>query len=148
MEIGNWKLEIQMPLHLRIATLERTVFDEDVDSITLPGSEGEFTVLKNHIPLITALALGEIIARRGGEEFSMTVSGGMTEVQPDRVLVLADQSERAEEIDIELAEEARRRAERLMEEKREDVEEFAAAEAELQRALMRIKIAKKRKGRL
>ena len=137
-----------MPLHLRIATLERTVFDEDVDSITLPGSEGEFTVLKNHIPLITALALGEIIARRGGEEFSMTVSGGMTEVQPDRVLVLADQSERAEEIDIELAEEARRRAERLMEEKREDVEEFAAAEAELQRALMRIKIAKKRKGRL
>ena len=137
-----------MPLHLRIATLERTVFDEDVDSITLPGSEGEFTVLKNHIPLITALALGEIIVRRGGEEFSMTVSGGMTEVQPDRVLVLADQSERAEEIDIELAEEARRRAERLMEEKREDVEEFAAAEAELQRALMRIKIAKKRKGRL
>lgn len=133
-------------MHLRIATLGRTVFDEDVESVTLPGSEGELTVLKNHIPLITPLVLGEIIARRGGEEFSMTVSGGMVEVSPHRVLVLADQSERAEEIDIELAEEARRRAEKLMEEKREDVEEFAAAEAELQRALMRIKIAKRRKS--
>jgi len=133
-------------LHLRIATLERTVFDEDIESVTLPGVEGELTILKNHIPLITPLALGEIVARRGGEEFSMTVSGGMLEVTPRRVLVLADQSERAEEIDVELAEEARKRAERLMEEHKEDAEEFAAAEAELQRALMRIKIAKRRKS--
>ena len=135
-------------MRLCIATLERTVFDEDIESVTLPGSEGEFTVLKNHIPLITSLALGEILARRAGEEFSMTVSGGMVEVQTNRVLVLADQSERAEEIDIELAEEARRRAEKLMEEKREDVEEFATAEAEMARALMRLKIAKKRRGRM
>ncbi|MDP3725420.1 MAG: ATP synthase F1 subunit epsilon [Nanoarchaeota archaeon] len=135
-----------MPLHLRIATLERTVFDEDIESVTLPGSEGEFTVLKNHLPLITSLSLGEIVARRGKEDFSMTVSGGMADVQPHRVLILADQAERAEEIDIELAEEARTRAEKLMEEHRDDAEEFAAAEAEMARALLRIKLAKRRKS--
>src|SRR3989338_3533642 len=96
--------------HLRITTLERLVFDEDISSVTLPGEAGELTILPNHMPLITPLKLGEITARKNGEEFYMTVSSGMVEVQPHRVLVLADQAERAEEIDEKLAEEARKRA--------------------------------------
>ena len=132
---------------LRIATLEKLVFDGEVHSVTLPGAGGELTVLANHAPLITPLTLGEITVRKDGDEFSLAVSSGMVEVQPRRVLVLADQAERAEEIDERLAEEARERAEALMKEKREDTESFAAAEVELQRALLRINVARKHKSR-
>lgn len=134
-------------LHLRIATLEKTVFDQEVQTVTIPGADGEIGVLENHVPLVTPLALGEIVAKSNGEEFFMAVSGGMVEVQPHRVLILADQAERAEEIDLELAEEARKRAERIMKEKHTDEESFASAEAELQRALLHIKLAKRRKSR-
>lgn len=136
-----------MVFHLRIATLERTVYDDTVNSVTLPGEEGEITILPNHIPLITPLKLGVITARQNGKEFLLTISYGMVEVQPDRVLVLADQSERAEEIDETLAEEARNRAEELMKEKHRGDEGFAAVEAELQRALLRLKVAKKHRAR-
>ncbi len=128
---------------LKIATLERLVFDEEVESVTLPGTAGEFGVLVHHMPMITSLGLGEIVAKKKGEEFYMAVSGGMAEVQPDSVMVLADQAERAEEIDEKLAEEARARAEKIMSEKHGDVESFASAEAELQRSLLRLRIARK-----
>lgn len=133
-------------IHLRIATLEKIVFDEDVESVVLPGEVGELGILPGHAPLITPLKLGEITARREGEDFFMTVSGGMAEVRPSAVLILADQSERAEEIDERLAEEARARAETLLKEKTLDAESFAGVEAELQRALLQIKVARKRKG--
>ncbi|MBI4359578.1 MAG: ATP synthase F1 subunit epsilon [Candidatus Jacksonbacteria bacterium] len=133
--------------HLRIATLERVVFDESVESVTLPGAYGEFTVLSDHIPFITSLKLGEITARGREDEFFMGVTGGMVEVTGERVLVLADQAERAEEIDEKLAEEARKRAETLMDEKRRSGEAFAAAEAELQQSLLRLKIVKKHRSR-
>jgi len=134
-------------LHLRIATLEKTIFDEEVTAVTLPGEAGEFGVLPNHAPLITPLVLGEIVAKKEGEDFYMTVSGGMVEVRPDHVLVLADQAERAEEIDEKLAEEARARAEEVMKDKQVDGESFAAAEAELQRSLLRIKVVRKHRSR-
>jgi F-type H+-transporting ATPase subunit epsilon len=134
-------------LNLRIATLEKLVFDEDVRSVTLPGSAGVLTILPNHMPLITPLSLGEIIAKGEHDEFLMAISSGMVEVQAQRVLVLADEAERAEEIDEARAEEARRRAEQIMHEKREDKETFAQAEAELQRALLRLKIVQKHKSR-
>ena len=136
-----------MPFHLRIATLEKVVFDSEVSSVTLPGEVGELGILPNHMPLITPLALGEITAKKNGEEFYMTVSGGMVEIQPHRVIVLADQAERAEEIDERLAEEARRRAEMIMKEKHVDSEAFAAAEAELQKALLRLKVVKKHRSK-
>lgn len=129
--------------HLTIATLERTVFDDDVASATLPGEAGELTILPEHMPLITALKLGEITARQNGENFYMAVSSGMIDVQPHRVLVLADQAERAEEIDEKLAQEARVRAEKIMQEKKGDEQTFAQAAAELERALLRLKIARK-----
>jgi len=133
--------------HLRIATLERIVFDEKVNSVTLPGLAGEFGVLAGHVPLISPLKLGEITAKKDGEEFSIAVSGGMVEVQPHRVLVLADQAERAEEIDEKLAEQARERAENLMKDKQLDEKSFAAAEAELQRSLLQLKILRKHRTR-
>lgn len=133
--------------HLRIATLERVVFDEEINSVTLPGAEGEFTVLPGHIPLITSLSLGEITARNKAGEFFMAVSGGMAEVTGGRVLVLADQAERAEEIDEQLAEDARKRAEMIMAEKRGSGEAFASAEAELQQSLLRLRILRKHRSK-
>ncbi|MEK9165602.1 MAG: ATP synthase F1 subunit epsilon, partial [Patescibacteria group bacterium] len=133
--------------HLTITTLERIVFDYDVASVTMPGDAGELTILPDHMPLITALKLGEITARRNGENFYMAISSGMTEVQPNKVLILADQAERAEEIDEKLAEEARARAEKIMQEKRGDEQAFAQAAAELERALLRLKIVRKHRSR-
>lgn len=134
-------------IHLRIATLEKVVFDGPVSSITLPAEAGEIGVLPDHAPLITPLILGEIVARKNGKDFYMAVSSGMAEIQPNRVIVLADQAERAEEINEKLAEEARKKAEAIMREKRTDKESFAAAEAELQQAILRLKIAKKHRSR-
>ena len=134
-------------IHLRIATLEKVVFDGPVNSITLPAEAGEIGILPDHAPLITPLVLGEITARKNGEDFYMAVSSGMAEIQPHRVIVLADQAERAEEIDEKLAEEAREKAEVVMREKRNDAKEFTAAEAELQQAILRLKVAKKHRSK-
>lgn len=133
--------------HLQITTLERVVFDDDVTSVTLPGEAGEFAVLPRHASLITPLRIGEITAKKGDVVFYMAISGGLADVQQEHVLVLADQAERAEEIDEALAEEGRRRADKFMKEQRGDAGAFAAAEAELERALLRIKIARKHKSR-
>lgn len=134
-------------IHLRIITLEKVVFDGPVNSITLPAEAGEIGVLPDHAPLITPLVLGEITARKNGEVFYMAVSSGMAEIQPNRAIILADQAERAEEIDEKLAEEARKKAEDIMREKRTNAEEFAMAEAELQQAILRLKVAKKHRSK-
>lgn len=134
--------------HLRIATLERVVFDEKIEAVTLPGVDGEFGVLEGHAPLITSLKLGGITAKTREEEFFMAVSGGIVEVQPHRVLVLAHQAERAEEIDEQLAKEAKIRAETLMKEERIDKETFANAEAELKRSLLHLEILRKHRSKL
>ncbi|MER3399204.1 MAG: ATP synthase F1 subunit epsilon, partial [Chloroflexota bacterium] len=91
-------------VRFEIITGERVVYAADVESVTLPGVEGELTVLPRHAPLLTMLKPGELVVRRGGEEVTMAVSGGFLEVMPDKVVVLADTAERAEEIDIARAE--------------------------------------------
>jgi F-type H+-transporting ATPase subunit epsilon len=131
-------------IKFKIATPERIVFEEEVNQVTLPTQEGEITVLPNHIPLISVLQAGELVAKKDGEEIAMAVSGGMVEVQKNELTVLADTAERAEEIDLARAEEARRRAEKLKEEKvRADEAEYAAVAATLEKNLARIKVAKK-----
>src|SRR6266550_8382293 len=100
-----------MPLTLEIVTPERVVFSEEgVDSVTLPGSEGELTVLPSHAPLMTELKPGPLVFRKGGDEIDVALSGGFLEVRDDRVIILADTAERSDEIDAARAEEARRRA--------------------------------------
>jgi len=131
-------------IQFKIVTPERTVYESEIDQVTLPTQEGEITVLPEHIPLISVLAPGELVARKNGEEIAMAVSGGMIEVRKNEITILADTAERAEEIDVKRAEEARERAEKLKDEKiRMDDTEYAAVAALMERNLARIKVARK-----
>jgi F-type H+-transporting ATPase subunit epsilon len=133
-------------VRLDIVTAERLVFSEDVEGVVAPGTEGQLGILPHHTPLMTMLQPGELLIRKGGEEFSLAISGGFLEVRPDRVIVLADTAERVEEIDIARAEEAKKRAEQRLEERPPDLD-LARAEAGLRRALIRLKVAEKRRKR-
>jgi len=133
-------------LRLEVVTQERVVFEGDVEMVIAPGVEGELGILPRHAPLMTALTTGILRAKRGEEEIVMAVSGGFMEVQPDRVVVMADAAERAEEIDVARAEAARRRAEARLRSRQERVD-FARAEAALRRAMVRLKVAEYRKRR-
>ena len=133
-------------LKFEIVTAERIVYSDDVDIVIAPGIEGQLGILPNHAPLLTMLQPGELVVRKDGEETAMFVRGGFLEVMQNRVTVLADVAERAEEIDIARAEEAKRRAEDRLRERPPEMD-LAAAEAALRRALVRIKIAERRKKR-
>ena len=133
-----------MTLKLEIVTAERIVFTDDVDIVIAPGKDGELGILPHHAALMTTLSPGELIARKSGQEFEMAVSGGFLEVRSDRVIVLADSAERAEEIDIARAEEAKKRAQEALSDPASQLES-AAAEAALRRAMARIQVADRRK---
>jgi len=133
-------------LRLEIVTAERPVYSDDVDMVVAPGIEGQLGILPNHAPLLTILQPGEIFLRKDGEEISIAVSGGFLEVRSNRVIVLADTAERAEEIDIARAEAAKRRAEELLRLRPPDVD-LAAAEAALRRSMARLKVAERKKRR-
>lgn len=136
-----------MPLRLDIVTVERLVYSEDVDMVVAPGIEGQLGILPSHAPLLTALTYGELRVKRGDDEESFAIGGGFMEVQPDRVAVLADTAERAEEIDLERAGEARRRAEERLRDRLESDVDFIRAEAALRRSLIRIKVGEARRRR-
>jgi F-type H+-transporting ATPase subunit epsilon len=125
-------------LQLEIVTPQGLVYSGEVDEVTAPGSEGEFGVLPGHAPYITTLRTGLLTCKLGGENMHFFVSWGYAEVGSDKVVVLADSAERAEDIDIERAREAHRRAEEAMK-MQEDVD-FAKSEAALERAVSRIHI--------
>ena len=129
---------------LDIVTAERIVYSEEVDAVIAPGAEGQLGILPHHAPLMTILQSGELVVRRGSEEDIMAISGGFLEVRPDRVIVLADSAERAEEIDIARAEEAKQRAEQRLEERYVPAVDAARAEAALRRSLIRPKVATRR----
>jgi F-type H+-transporting ATPase subunit epsilon len=129
-------------LKIDIVTAERVVYTAEADIVIAPGVEGQLGILPHHAPLMTILQAGELVVRKGGEEESLAISGGFLEVRPDRVIVLADQAERAEEIDASRAEAARKRAEERLKEKPAGVDE-ARAEAALRRAMVRLSVAEK-----
>jgi F-type H+-transporting ATPase subunit epsilon len=133
-------------IKLDIVTAERIVYSEEVDEVIAPGAEGQLGILPHHAPLMTILQSGELVVKRGNEEDIMAISGGFLEVRPDRVIVLADSAERAEEIDMERAEAARKRAEQRMAEKPPDLD-AARVEASLRRAIARLAVAEKVKAR-
>ena len=133
-------------LKFEIVTAERMVYSDDVDVVIAPGVEGQLGILPNHASLLTMLQPGELVVRKEGEETEMFVSGGFLEVMQNRVTLLADVAERAEEIDIVRAEEAKRRAEEQIKQVPPEMD-LAVAEAALRRALARIKIAERRKKR-
>ncbi len=104
-----------MPLLLEIVTPERLAYSDTVDSVQLPGSQGELGVLPHHAPLISTLGVGELRIRKGGTEESFAIVGGFLQVRPDKVVVMAETADMASEIDLEKAQEARREAERALE---------------------------------
>jgi F-type H+-transporting ATPase subunit epsilon len=134
-------------LKLDIVTAERIVYSEEVDAVIAPGVEGQLGILPHHAPLMTILQAGELVVRRGNQEDSMAISGGFLEVRPDRVIVLADSAERAEEIDVARAEAARKRAEERLRDRQAEGLDETRAEAALRRAIARISVAEKVKRR-
>ena len=133
-----------MPLQLEIVTPERQVYSDTVDSVQVPGSEGELGVLPHHAPLVSTLGVGELRFRKGGVEESFAIVGGFLQVRPDKVVVLAETADMASEIDLEKAQEARREAERALETGYHEGADLAAARAALQQALLRIRVAERR----
>ncbi|MBX6771556.1 MAG: F0F1 ATP synthase subunit epsilon [Chloroflexi bacterium] len=131
-------------LQLDVVTAERVVYSDAVDSVVAPGTLGELGILPGHAALVTTLQPGELRVRKGTDEIDLAISGGFLEVRHDRVLILADTAERAEEIDIERAQAAQERALRLIQERRERAD-LIQAEAALRRSRVRLKVARRRR---
>lgn len=140
-----------MPLTVEIVTAERVVRTEQgVDVLVAPGSEGQLAILPHHAALMTTLDYGELVFRRGHDESTFAVTGGFMEVRNNRVTILADKAEAAEEIDITRAEAARARAEeriRLYRDQADRNVDMARAQASLERSLLRLKVAGRRRQR-
>lgn len=130
-------------IHLNIVTPEATLVDRQVDEVVLPGAEGSFGVLPRHAPLLSALSIGEIMYKEGGKSQYIAVAWGFAEVLSDRVSVLADIAERAEDIDLERARIAQKRAEGRLEEGGDDLD-WRRGRAALEKACVRIQVAGKR----
>jgi F-type H+-transporting ATPase subunit epsilon len=134
-----------MPIQCDIVTQERLVFSNEVDYVSLPGSEGIMGILPNHAPMLTALAFGEVMIRSESDEQFFAIGGGYAEVQPDRVIILADSAEQASDIDLDRAEKAREIAETAMKEGvTEDAARYAQIDAALRRAQIRIDVSRRR----
>lgn len=135
-----------MTMQCEIVTQERTVFSGEVDAVNVPGVEGRMGILPNHTALLTTLSFGEVIIRVDGAEQYYAIGGGIVEVQPDKVIVLADSAESADEIDLERAEQARRAAEKVMAEGvPEDPERYEQIRASLLRAQARLNVGQRRR---
>lgn len=133
-------------IRFKIVTPERVVYETEVDSVTCTTQMGEVTILPNHIPLVAALAPGEMKIIVDGEEKFLAVAGGFLEVRPgNQVVILADAAEREEEIDLERAEAAREKARQKMREQAKDESMFAEGLAAIERSLARIKVARRKK---
>jgi F-type H+-transporting ATPase subunit epsilon len=132
-------------LLLEIVTPQGLVYSEDVDEVAARGSEGEFGVLPGHVQFVTTLNIGMLIGRKGTESIYFFVNWGYAEVGPEKILVLADSAEKSDEIDVERAEEAMKRAQERM--KKNDDVDFARAESSLERAVTRIQVAELKRAR-
>ena len=128
-------------LTLELATPTRMVVAETVDEVVVPGSEGYFGVLPGHAPLLATLGIGELTYRIGRDERHVAIAGGFAEVRNDKVIVLADTAELAQDIDRARAERARDRAEQRLAGRAQDEVDYARAGAALARALTRIQVA-------
>ena len=125
-------------IRLELVTPERLLVSEEVDEVIAPGYEGEFGVLPEHTYYLAILSIGVLRYRKGSEVRKAAVCGGFAEVGPERMVVLADLAEKAEEIDVERARRARAQAEAALKESTLDEESYATACAALRRAAARI----------
>ena len=135
-----------MPMMLEIITAERQVYSDEVDMVIAPGVDGQLGILPKHAPLMTMLKPGELTVRKNGEDIYVAVSGGFMEVLGNRVSVLADASERSDEIDEERAQQAMQRAQERLASQASDMESRMALAA-FQRAQVRINLVRRRRPR-
>ena len=137
-----------MTIRCEIASQDRLVYEGDVDIVVLPGSAGQMGILPNHAPLLTTLNMGVIKVRSGNKEEIFTVTGGVAEVQPQIITILADAAEHIDEIDIARAEAARERAKELLEQgpPEEDLDRYLAIEAALRRSNLRLEAVRRFKS--
>jgi F-type H+-transporting ATPase subunit epsilon len=138
-----------MSIHLDIVTIERIVVSEDVDYVSAPSIDGVVGILPKHQPMLTALTIGELRYKKGSAEYAFAIGGGFMEVRPDKVTVLADAAESADEIDEQRAEAARKRAQEIMAQKVQtstDAVQAVLLEQTVRRAELRLKVARKRRG--
>lgn len=133
-------------IKLDIVTIERLVLSEEVEYVSAPGVDGILGILPRHQPLLTALAVGELHYKKGGQEYNFAIGGGFMEVRPDKVTVLADSAEYADEINEQRAEQARQRAQQTLKERPRGDVEFARLEQSLRRAELRLRVARRKRG--
>ncbi|MBM3875411.1 MAG: F0F1 ATP synthase subunit epsilon [Verrucomicrobia bacterium] len=131
-------------LKLEIVTPEAKIYSEDVDMVTLPGIEGELGIYPQHVPLMTQVVSGEIIARKGGQDHHLAVGDGFVEITGDRVAILTDMAMKADDIDEAKAEEARKRAESRLQEKLTG-EETASVQAALAHSLAQLHVKRRQR---
>jgi len=133
-------------IKLKIATPEKVIYEAEISQITLPTKMGEITILPNHLSLVSSLNPGEILIKKDKEEIPMVVSGGFVEFNNNNLVILADTAERAEEIDLERAEQARAKAKDLLDKKQDaDDVDFTALAAKMEKEMARLRVGKKYK---
>jgi len=133
-----------MPIRCEIVTQDRSLFEGPADIVIVPGSEGELGILPDHAPLLATLGNGVLRVRYKGEEEIFTIAGGVLEVRPDVVTVLADVGEQIDEIDLDRAEAAKARAEEmLMKDPPPDIDEYLAIQAALRRSKIRLEAVRR-----
>jgi len=131
-------------IKLKIATPERVVLEDKIEQITLPTANGEITILPNHLPIVTSLKPGEILAKKEGNDLPLATSGGFIEFADNQLTILADTAERVEEIDEVRAEEGRTKAAKLLEQQQDKSEiDFTSVAAKLEKELARLKVSQK-----
>src|SRR5205814_4691194 len=133
-------MAIPTPLQLQIGSADRSLVNETVDEVEIPGFDGYFGVLPGHTPLLAVLHVGELWYRQGSEKHYLAIAFGFAEVQPDRVTILAQIAERAEEIDVARAEQAQKRAEERLAQSTADMD-FERARIALLKALVRLQVS-------
>ena len=127
-------------IQLQIVSADRSLVNEQVDEVEIPGSDGFFGVLPGHTPLLAVLGMGELWYRQGQEKHYLSIAFGFAEVQPDRVTILAQMAEKADEIDVARAEAAKKRAEERMVKSTVDMD-FERARIAMMKALIRLQVA-------
>ncbi len=129
-------------LKLEIVTPEAKIYSEDVEMVTLPGTEGELGIYPMHVPLMTQVAAGEVIVRKNGQDFFLAIGEGFVEITGGRVAILTDMAIKADDIDEARVDEARKRAESRLAEKLTD-EETASVTASLAHSLAQLKVKRR-----
>jgi F-type H+-transporting ATPase subunit epsilon len=135
-----------MPIKVDIVTRDKRLVSDEVDMITLPGAAGQMGILRGHAPLLSTLEIGEVVLHKGSETRYIAIAGGVVEVRPDKVTVLAESAEHAEDIDESRAKAALERARQLLEEN-PPRDRKVVYEAALRRGTLRLKVARRHQGR-